>query len=233
MLKIALVFALLSGCGQPASDGGKPAPAAHPVTSAGEPSPPLTPSGKPAMLVETLPACSPAEEGWIVYLVPAAELQACESGSWTTLLIKGDTGETGHSGRDGADGAPGKAGAAGAQGIAGAAGAAGTDGKPISANVWADPVSDQLWLIGGTADTAPTSCTNGWRLPTPAEIVTASSRGIFGALASSLATDAAYECGWTTDSSGGGEVKPGYHHCFVSGYQPHPLPWGIYCLKDG
>ncbi len=183
------------------------------------------------MLVETLPACSPAEEGWIVYLVPAAQLQACEAGSWTVVDLRGHDGATGV-GKDGADGAPGKAGEPGAPGVAGPAG---KDGKPTPKNVWPDPVDGSSWLIGGTGDpVSATACSNGWSLPTTTEVAVASSHGLYSGVPAELAVDPAYECAWTTDANiVGGEAKPGYHRCFTTGYQPHAKPWGIYCLKDG
>ncbi len=213
---IISIIALLSACGrEPGKTADKPATADQAQTPAEKSTAPLgqNPS-QPALLVETLPTCTDSQEGWIVYLKPAQELEACEGGQWAVIDVKG---------KDGAKGADGK------NGEVGTTGAAGPAAKPLVANIWSDPITSAYWFLGGSGD--QTACTGDWRAPTAGEMGDASLHGIYAGLAAIIGSNATYDCAWSTGTGGlitGVNVKPGVTTCGGS----HSLPYGVFCIHD-
>ena len=93
-----LMFALLA-CGQ-TDDGKKDGAADAPVATAPH-----------SMLVNTLaelPPCSPAEEGWLIYVTEEQAFKVCKLATWLDVAIKGKDGVNGVNGQNGKDGADGK-----------------------------------------------------------------------------------------------------------------------------
>ncbi len=219
------VLAIVVSCGrEPVSAKAVPGDnSAVPVPTETKPVTEVPPTDRPALLVEALPACSTAEEGWIVYLKPESQLEACEGGQWAVIDLKGKDGAQGQNGKDGAAG---QAGAAGAQGPA---------AKPLAANIWADPVTGTYWFLGGASNSRDsTACTGDWRSPQPGELNIASSHGMYGAFASLIGSNAAFDCGWAAYADGTSSqagVKPGTSNCWQGQPGGHPLPWATYCIK--
>ncbi len=237
MIKIAIVT-LLTACGTAPKDGENKkstddhtsAPLKTPIGQSEIPT-----TSRPAMLVEALPPCDASQEGWIVYLKPAAALEACEAGQWVIVDLRGKEGASGRDGAPGADGKVGKDGADGKDGVAGttgAAGPAGADGKPLAPNLWPDPITGSIWLLATTDNGGSGICTGSYRLPSNTELRVAAAHGMYGAFSAEIGGNAGFDCGWSFDNGSmyGAAIKPGVNNCgsYSGG---HALPWGIYCLK--
>jgi len=131
-----------------------------------------------------LPACSNANIGQLSYVKTQDKFFACSiGGNWNEIDIQGKDGKTG------------------AQGEKGEKGDQGPKGDPGSAapvNIWTDPVTAKVWMIGaemnGTSVNALQPCTNGWRIGAIDEV---SAAVVHGLILASKAIDGP-EAIWTT-----------------------------------
>jgi hypothetical protein len=114
-----------------------------------------------------LPECGNGNDRQLVYLKDQKIFMTCDDDRWLEVTIKGEKGDQGPAGTDGGTGAQGATGAQGPQGQKG------EDGKPLAANEWLDPITNNRWLIGGVANWAYVSgqyvapaCDGDYRSPT-------------------------------------------------------------------
>ncbi len=179
-MKRFFIIIILSGCGAAESkNSGATHDTTVPVkTSVAAPAADSqTPVSIYAVDASTLPACTAAAEGELAYVKTLSQFQACLSGAWQVVDVRGKDGASGKdgavgaqgavgvagaNGKDGAagvagvdgavgaDGATGPQGTAGADGAVGAAGADGTNGlsgSPGVGNFWSDPDTGTIWVF--------------------------------------------------------------------------------------
>ena len=212
-MKRILLCAALAACGVD-DDAKKPASVTTRSVSEPEGLPPAEENRDSrdgldhALLVSdfsSLPACDATGEGRLVYVKADAGFVVCVTGAWEAIDLRGEKGD---------------------QGEAGKTGAQGETGEIPSQNTWRDPITDRLWLVGGTSTNANSCTGNGWRGPLFAELTAAAAHGMYAAF-SSIATGTPYHCGVHTEGGAGRtEVKTDANCAVMAG------PWGVYCILD-
>lgn len=75
-----------------------------------------------AMVADTLPPCTPASQGALVYYTFEEQFKTCDRGSWVTIELKGEQGEQGEKGDKGDTGEQGEKGEKGDKGDTGESG---------------------------------------------------------------------------------------------------------------
>jgi hypothetical protein len=176
MLRFAVVLALLiSACGSAddATEGGDD----NADTMRASDAPSQTRGAQHALLVpdaSKLPACDEAAEGLLVYVKADGEFQACASGAWEAIDLKGKDGLNGSDGKDGAKGED---------------GTPGEDGLDSSSTVWLDPFTNRRW-VAATAATwglAQSVCDDTFAWPSCDDLIAAANHGIYNGLGSHTA----------------------------------------------
>lgn len=178
MKTIILAAALLSACGT--DDSPAPATTAEASTAATAAAPaPDTETAPTARLVASeavRPACD--AEGALIYVADKREFQACSSGAWAAIDLRGPAGADGAPGERGAAGADGAPGEPGPQGEKGDQGEPGPQGVTIDsdgAREWDDSATGLHWQLFGTVPACPT----GYRFPSISELDVANVNGLY------------------------------------------------------
>ncbi len=177
LLALALV---LMGCGS--DNGGDNAKDTDKVKSSSQNSPKPADNQITSIALETkddLPACEALNDTQLAYIMDLDIFYVCKSLDWKLVAIKGEDGKNGTNGSNGSDGI-----------------------SSNSSNLWHDSITGYNWLLGGpgTAWTAATSCSNGYREPTNNEGLDAALHGI-RSIASLLSLNLEFWTGIANDAS--------------------------------
>lgn len=157
---------------------------------------------------DDLPVCNKDNDDQLVYVKDEKQFYECDTGDWLAIDISGKQGVSGSNGVDGKDGYR----------------------KPAD-NLWEDPITQKLWLIGSVQPYTAGLCSSGWRLPTKAEGQDALTHGLYQH-ASNYSGPTSF---WTSENLSPTSKWVWEHIDTVSALATHDQTsesYGVYCVEE-